>query len=171
MPKKWVKSEAFLERGLEEHAGDGLLARIKELQSEKMEGSWEVAITPVVPPGVPPPSSFHAYGTFARGGAIYGSDRSRPFSKQHGTWEQTRGNEYAWTAMEDLFDATGVFAGTLIVLARVTIVGKDEFVGVSNGESRDAAGNVIFSRCGTIRGRRITVEPLAPQCEDITPPR
>jgi hypothetical protein len=61
--------------------------------------------------------------------------------------------------------------GTFIVRARVTITGDNEFIGVSNGEERDAVGNVISSRCGTLRGDRITVEPLAPQCQNIVPPQ
>jgi hypothetical protein len=30
---------------------------------------------------------------------------------------------------------------------------------------------LIFNRCTTIRAERITVEPLAPQCQSIVPPR
>ena len=54
---------------------------------------------------------------------------------------------------------------------KLTVTGRDTFVGVSNGEQRDAAGNPVFSRCATIRGERIKVEPLAPQCQSITPPQ
>ena len=52
-----------------------------------------------------------------------------------------------------------------------TITGADNFVGVSNAEERDAAGNLVSNRCGTVRGERITIEPLAPQCQKIVPPQ
>lgn len=157
-------------QSLEDKFGEGRLEKLKEHHSQQLEGSWEVTVTPGVPPGVPQPSPFRAYATISRGGAFIGSDRNRPSSKQHGTWAHTEGDEFAWTFIEDLFDGM-VFAGTLKVRVKLTLIGKDEFVGVSNGESRDAAGNVIFNRCGTVRGERIKVEPLARQCQSITPPR
>ncbi len=51
------------------------------------------------------------------------------------------------------------------------ITGANEFAGVSNAEERNAAGAITASRCGTIRGERITVGQLAPQCQSITPPQ
>ncbi len=135
----------------------------------QMEGSWIVTVTPVVPPGVPPPPAFRAYATAAGGGALFGSDRNRPFGKQHGVWTHLVDHDFAWTFKEDLFDAAGGFAGTLTVRVRLTLIGKDEFVGSSNGEARDPDGNVIFNRCGTVRGERIQIEPLAPHCQGIAP--
>jgi len=148
-----------------------ILEQIKKAQAQRLEGSWDVIVTPVVPPGVPQPPSFHAYGSFARGGAFIGSDRTRPASKQHGVWAHLGGNDFAYTFKEDLFDAMGNFAGILMVRVRLTVTGKDEFVGVANGEQRDANDNLIFNRCTTIRGARIKIEPLAPQCQSITPPQ
>ena len=92
-------------------------------QGQLLEGSWDVVVTPVVPPGVPPPPSFHAYTTFSRGGGSFGSDRSRPFSKQHGVWEHLGGNRFASTFKEDLFDTSGNFAGILTVRVRTTLLG------------------------------------------------
>ena len=143
----------------------------RELQAQRLEGSWEVIVTPVVPPGVPQPPSFHAYATFARGGGLFGSDRTRPFSKQHGAWEHLGGNRFAAIHKEDLFDAMGNFAGILTVRTRSTLTGRDTYVGVANGEFRDAAGNITRSGCTTFRGTRIKVEPLPEQCQSITPPR
>jgi len=147
------------------------IAKASDTKSAQMEGSWIVTVTPVVPPGVPQPPSFRAYATCARGGALIGSDTQRPSSKQHGAWAHLRGNEFAATTVEQLFDESGHPAGTLKVRTSIFITGEDEFVGVSNGEQHDAAGNLIFSRCGTIRGERITIEPLAPQCQNIAPPQ
>ncbi|MGH9767578.1 MAG: hypothetical protein ACREAB_09115 [Blastocatellia bacterium] len=148
-----------------------VLEQIKQAQAQRLEGSWDVIVTPVVPPGVPQPPSFHAYGSFARGGAFIGSDRTRPASKQHGVWAHLGGADFAYTFKEDLFDAMGNFAGILTVRVRLTVSGKDDFVGVANGEQRDANGNLIFNRCTTIRGARIKIEPLAEQCQSIMPPQ
>ena len=144
---------------------------LKERQSQQLEGSWEVIVTPVVPPGVPQPPSFHVYTTFSRGGGYTGSDRNRPFSKQHGVWEHLGGNSFAGTAKEDLFDAMGNFAGTLTIRTRTTLTSRDTYVGVANGELRDAAGNITRSLCTTFRATRLKVEPLPEQCQSITPPQ
>jgi hypothetical protein len=136
-----------------------------------MEGSWVVTVTAVVPPGVPAPPPFHAYASCARGGVLIGSDARRAASKQHGTWAHLRSNEFGWTAIEQLFNETGEPGGIVTIRVRVTITGEDNFVGVSNAEERDAGGNLVSNRCGTIRGERITIEPLAPQCQNIVSPQ
>ena len=146
-------------------------AQIKKAQGQRLEGSWVVTVSPVVPPGVPQPPAIRAYSTLARGGACIGSDRNRLAGIQHGTWAHIEGNEFAWTFLNDVFDGAGGFFGTHTVRARVTLIGKDEFVGVSNGETRDAAGNLTSNRCATVRGQRITVEPLAPLCQSIPFPQ
>lgn len=145
--------------------------RWREAQAQRLEGSWDVIVTPVVPPGVPQPASFHAYGTFARGGAFIGADRTRPDSKQHGVWEHLGGNRFAYTLKEDLFDPIGNFDGILTVRVRLTVNSSNEFTGVSNGERRDANGNLVFNRCSTVKGTRIRIEPLSDQCQSITPPQ
>lgn len=149
----------------------GIIERQREAQAQQQEGSWDIIVTPVVPPGVPPIPPIHAYGTFARGGAYIGSDRTRPASKQHGVWEHLGGNLFAHTAKEDLFDVQGRFAGILTIRVRATLIGKDEFVGVAQGEQRDANGNLVFTGCTTVKGTRIKIEPLAAQCQSITPPQ
>jgi hypothetical protein len=65
----------------------------------------------------------------------------------------------------------GNFVGTLKVRQKITLIGADEFVGVATAEIRDAAGNVTATRCATTHGVRIKIEPLAPQCQSITPPQ
>jgi hypothetical protein len=147
------------------------LCRLNEQRSQRLEGSWDISVTLAVPPGVPQPPSFVAHGTFARGGAAWSSDRTRPFSKQHGAWEHTGGSGFAFTVTEDLFNEIGQFAGTVKVRVRLRLIGNDEFVGVSNGEYRDAAGNVTRSGCGTVKGQRIKVEPLPETCQNILPPQ
>lgn len=144
---------------------------LRELQAQRLEGSWELTGNAVVPPGVPPPPPFHAYETFTRGGALIGSDRARPASKQHGTWAYLGGNKYAWTFKEDIFDAMGNFDGVLTIRFRATLTARDEFVGVANSELRNANGDLIRNRCATGKGRRIMLEPLPELCQGITPPR
>jgi hypothetical protein len=146
-------------------------SQIKKAQGQRLEGSWVVTVTPVVPPGVPQPPSFRAYATLARGGALIGTDRNRLGGIQHGTWAHIEGNEFAWTFIQDVFDGVGAFVGTNTIRVKLTLIGKDEFVGVSNRESRNAAGNLTFNGCGTVRGQRITIEPLAPQCQSIPLPQ
>ena len=107
----------------------------------QLEGSWAITVSPVTPPGVVPPPPFRVYGTFSAGGAVIGSDRRSPFgSPQHGTWAHTGGHEFAFTVIQDLFNAVGDFQGTVKVrVAKLIITGEDEFVGVSSAEFRDAA--------------------------------
>jgi hypothetical protein len=148
-----------------------VLEQLRQTQAQQLEGSWDITATPVVPPGVPQPPSFVGHATVSRGGTYFGSNRTRPLSKLHGAWVHLGGNEFAWTTTEDLFDVMGVFVGTSKVRVKATVTGKDTFVGVANAEDRDAAGNVVAARCATVRGDRIKVEPLAPQCQSITPPQ
>lgn len=141
-------------------------------KAERLEGSWTFTVTAVVPPGVPPPPVRHAYVAFARGGAAVLSDREAPFANPaYGVWEHRGGSEFAYTFIGDNFDAMGNFLGTLRARLKLTLTGPDELVGVDNAELRDAAGNLLFSRCNTIQGERIKIEPLPEQCQSITPPR
>jgi hypothetical protein len=168
-------SESTAEQQAAQAASQGglldVLDHLREAQARQLEGSWDVTITPAVPPGVPQPPSFILHATIARGGAYFGSTRTFPFNKHHGAWTHLGGNEFAWTFAEDRYDVMGNFVGTTKVRARVTVTGKDTFVGVSNGEQRDVAGNLVSNRCSTIRGERIVIEPLAEQCQSITPPQ
>lgn len=165
VPAAIIRAQSY-EPVIEEEA----LAKSSESKSERMEGSWVVTVTAAVPPGVPQPPDFRAYASCARGGVLIGSDGRRAASKQHGTWTHLRGNDYAWTAIEQLFNESGQPGGTVTIRVRVTITGRDELVGVSNAEERDAAGNLVSNRCGTVRAQRITIEPLAPHCQNIVAP-
>jgi len=134
-----------------------------------LEGSWINTVSPILPPGAPP-ITFTTYVTMSAGGALLGSDRTRPFaSPQHGTWVRIQGHEYAWTFVQDLFDSAGTFLGTFKGRSRVELVGKNELVGVANVEQRDPGGNVVLNRCARFRAVRVVVEPLAPPCEELEP--
>ncbi len=167
----WTSNGTVHGQGIQQNGIIDVLDQLRQSQAQQFEGSWDVTVTPVVPSGVPQPPSFVGHATVSRGGAFFGSDRTRPLSKQHGAWAHQGGNDFAYTFTEDLFDAMGNFAGTIKVRVRLTHTGKDTFVGVSNGEQRDAAGNLVSNRCATVRGERIKVEPLSPQCQGIVPPQ
>ena len=81
------------------------------------------------------------------------------------------GREFAYISIQDLFDATGNFQGTLKVRWRIILAGGDEFVGVANPQIRDAAGNITLDACSKFRGERIDIEALSPRCQNITPPQ
>jgi hypothetical protein len=148
-----------------------ILDQIRQAHAQRLEGSWVVTITPAVPPGVPQPPSFRAYATFARGGAVVGTDTRRLFNIQHGAWKHLGGNEFAFTVIEELVDVMGNFAGTVKIRVKLTVTGANEWVGVSSAEERNAPGALVTIRCGTVRATRITVEPLPQQCQSITPPQ
>jgi hypothetical protein len=138
----------------------------------RLEGSWEITVSAVVPPGVPPPPVRTAYVSFARGGVAILSERQAAFvNPAYGSWKHVGGNEFAFTVIADAFNPTGIFLGTVKIRNRLTLTGPDEFVSVGNLEVRDPAGNPLFSGCATGKGERIKVEPLAEQCQGITPPQ
>lgn len=148
------------------------LEHSKPARARRLEGSWALTVTPAVPPGVPPVPPFRTYLSISRGGALVGSDRTRPFgSPQHGAWEHLGGNEFAATLIQDQFDATGNFVGTLTIRQKLTVIGDDQLEGVATAEIRDAVGNITAVRCATTKGERIKIEPLAPQCQSLTTPR
>lgn len=148
------------------------LCQQRERQAQQLEGSWEMIVTPVPPPGAPPLPPRHLYVSFARGGVYTGFDRSAPFgSPQHGVWEHRGGHEFAWAFIGDNFDPLGNFVGTLKLRGRITMTGKDTFVGVANPQVRDAAGNLLLDACSTFRAERIKAEPLSERCQSLTPPQ
>lgn len=154
---------------LEAQVPGGWLERLRELQSQQIEGSWALIINPVVPPGVPAPPPLSAYASFARGGVFFGAGPSRPFGKQVGNWVHVSGNEFAATVFEDVFNQSGTFTGRLKLRMRIILTGKDKFAAVATAEDLDTSGNVTAQRCARFTGERIKVEPLAPQCQNINP--
>ncbi len=107
---QYVKSSDDSTTGHETSGFNNESAQQRHAQARRLEGSWAITVTPVPPPGVPPLPPRHVYATFARGGAAIGSDRGLPFgSPQHGAWTHLGGNEFAYTLIQDLFDATGIF--------------------------------------------------------------
>ena len=153
-----------------------VLEQTRQAQAQALEGAWAYTVTPAVPPGVPQPPSQRAYITVARGGGITVYIRTGPgetsYGEQHGVWEHLGGNEFALTAIRDEFDPQGNFLGTGKINTRLTLTGRDGFVGIGSREFRNPAGNIAdITRCATIKAERIKIELLAPQCQSITPPQ
>ena len=144
--------------------GSEQMERSSEAQGRRFEGSWEV----IVDPNTPTPR--HVYNSISRGGVYIGSDRLQPFAgPQHGVWEHLGGDRYAYFFKQDQFDDKGKFVGVLTLRARLSLVGKDEFAGVAQGDIVEPNGNQIQLPCGMIRGIRIKLEPLPDRCRAIMP--
>ena len=149
-----------------------VLENSRQAQAQRLEGSWVLTVNAVVPPGVPPPPARSSYTSFARGGVAILYERQANFvNPAYGAWEHQGGNEFAFTVITDAFAPAGNFLGTVKIRNEVTLTGTDEFVSVGHLEARDSAGNLLFSGCAMARGQRIKVEPLAQQCQSITPPQ
>lgn len=132
--------------------------RLRELQAQRLEGSWAIVVFPSVVP------VRNVLGSFARGGVFIGSDRLAPFAgPQHGVWEHLGGDRFAYTFKQDQFDPMGNFVGILTVRVRLNLTGRDKLVGVAQGDVRDVNGNLIVDLgCGPIQGTRIKLE--LPSC-------
>ena len=142
----------------------------KGKSGRQLEGSWSLSVTPIVPPGVPPVPAFVTYLSVSPGGALVGTDRTRPFANlQHGSWERTGAKEYAATLVQDIFDAEGVFTGVFTVRQKIKLTGPDSFVGVANVSFVDPTGDVVFERCARTEGTRITLQDFT-LCDDIELP-
>jgi hypothetical protein len=138
-------------------------------QARQLEGSWLNTVTPILPPGAPP-RTLQTYMTFSAGGAAIGSDRTRPFaSPQHGTWAHLRGNQYATTSVQDIFDASGTFLGVFKVRTLINLTSNDELVGVANVEQTDPDGKLQFSVCARFHATRLVPEAFQPPCEGLEP--
>src|SRR5689334_4037062 len=90
-----ASNETASTQGFQQSGIIDVLEQLRQTQSQQFEGSWDVTVTPVVPSGVPQPPSFVGHGTVSRGGAFFGSDRTRPLSKQHGAWAHQGSNDFA----------------------------------------------------------------------------
>ena len=122
-------------------------------------GAWFVDVTPTL---VPP---FLSLGTFSRDGTLTNisvpSLGSPPESPGYGVWVKTGDHTFASTFHTVVGDGAGGLGGTQKVRSLVTVGPRgDDFEGVFRVDVFDAGGALIVSDTGTVRGRRITVEPL-----------
>ena len=127
----------------------------------KLVGAW---IVDVDRPGLPALKSLQTY-TLGHAVVETANGGAGARSAAHGAWPRVGARTYAVTMGFFRYDAaTGAYLGT-VKLRREIEVARDgqSFTGVSIGELRDPAGNLLpgsNTRRDTEIGRRINVEPL-----------
>ena len=127
----------------------------------KLVGAW---IVDVDRPGLPALKSLQTY-TLGHGVVETANGGAGARSAAHGAWQRVGARTYAVTMVFFRYDpATGAYLGT-VKLRREIELARDgrSFTGVSIGELRDPAGNLLpgsNTRRDTEAGRRINVEPL-----------
>lgn len=127
----------------------------------KLVGAW---IVDVDRPGLPSLKSLQTYN-IGHGVVETANGGAGARSAAHGAWQRVGARTYAVTMVFFRYDpATGAYLGT-VKLRREIEVARDgqSFTGVSIGELRDPAGNLLpvsNTRRDIEVGRRINVEPL-----------
>ena len=133
-------------------------------RSGKLVGSWMVAVER---PGLPSLKSLQTY-TRGRGVVETANGGAGARSASHGAWQRIGPRKYGVTMVFFRYDpASGAYLGT-VKLRRQIEVARDgqSFTGVSVGELRDPAGNLLpgsNTRRDTEVGQRINVEPIPAQ--------
>jgi len=137
-------------------------------QSDRLEGSWLVTVTPN---GAPP---FKGLITFNNGGGLIASAQGDILlnpppgvppvaTAGHGVWEKTGNRRYAFTFRQLLYGSDGSYQGEVKIRHKVTLsVQGNRWSGQLQSEYFDADGNVVFSGSGMEQATRIEVEPLTP---------
>ena len=135
-----------------------------EAAADPIVGSWTVTVNR---PGLPSVSSLQTY-TKGRGVVESGNSGATARSTSHGAWRRVAAHRYEATMVFFRYDPTnGAYLGT-VKLRRVLefAPGNQSFTGVSVGELRDPAGNLLPGsnvRRDTETGVRINVEPIPAQ--------
>lgn len=133
-------------------------------RSGKLVGAWTVAVNR---PGLPSLTSLQTY-TKGHGVVETANGGAGARSPAHGAWRRIRARRYAVTMVFFRYDpASGAYLGT-VKLRREIQLARDgqSFTGVSVGELRDPAGNLLPGsnvRRDTEVGQRINVEPIPAQ--------
>lgn len=131
--------------------------------ASRVEGSWHVTLE--VPPDPQNPAGlvFQALETYARGGAVIGSNNNNnitPGSVSHGTWVRRGGGRFSSTSEGLTFNPILKEPGILKVNDTIEVDG-DTYTGVSIAFFCDINGdNCIELGPADTSGRRIKVENL-----------
>jgi hypothetical protein len=122
----------------------------------KLEGSWELEITPDPGAGLPP--SFKALATFSEGGGVIETILLPAVTPAHGEWAKIGNRDYTFAIVHHLFDPAGNFVGTVRAKSLVRLTNPSEFTATFQGTLFDPNGHPIVPVSGTETGRRIKAE-------------
>jgi hypothetical protein len=125
-------------------------------RSEKLLGSWNVAVT------TPSQGTFPALLTFTADGSVIADESPSPFeSSGQGNWIRSDHGEVAYTFVALYGSQEGKNTGKLKVVGTLrSDASKDSWSGPFKIDIFDASGQVIFTDRGTFRLTRIAVESL-----------
>jgi len=119
-------------------------------------GTWVVTVSP---DGMP---SFRAYNVFSADGNSLEFDNSNPPSQQTvavGPWKKIGPRQFAFTEINDLFDAQGNFQSELKVKSTLTVnQASDQFHGSFQFTVYDPKGAIVFQGYGTALGQRVAID-------------
>ena len=122
----------------------------------ELEGSWEVTVDPGSNQSL-------SLATFDRGGGMVVVNPNKHISTGHGNWVKTGPHEYTVTFVYILRNAAGeIDIGTIRIRS---VIQLDHVTDTFSGPEQvivTIGGTVVDSSCGTVLGRRISIEP--PEC-------
>lgn len=120
-----------------------------------IEGVWQVTRGGVNcdDPSQAPGHSFPAIMSFHRDGIVSGAAKSPvtgPFdTPEHGLWKREPGSDnYSFRNLSYKYDASGAFAGSLLLTAKVELTDANSFVYSATIQIANANGDLISTRCG-----------------------
>ncbi|HEY8224879.1 MAG TPA: hypothetical protein VIG25_06345 [Pyrinomonadaceae bacterium] len=139
-----------------------VLGQSDEGHEPSLVGVWVTHVTrrncdtgePLAAPG-------NSQNTFAKGGTLLETiGPSILRSPGNGIWKREQGwNEYSYALRFMRFDAAGVFVGSGVVRAAITLDETgDNYTSTATNDVLDAAGNVISSGCATSVSTRFSME-------------
>ena len=104
-------------------------------------------------------SPFPAIMAFHRDGIVTGAAKSPvtgPFdTPEYGLWKREPGRQnYSFRELQYRYDGNGVFAGSLVLTANVTLTDANSFIYSSTIQLTNANGDLITSLCGRATGTR-----------------
>jgi hypothetical protein len=119
----------------------------------KLEGSWEMEITPAPGSGLPP--SIKALATFSEGGGVVETILLPPVVPAHGEWAKVGTREYTFSVVHHLVDPSGNFVGTVRATSLVRLTNPSEFTATFDGTLYAPNGSPVAPISGTETGKRI----------------
>lgn len=136
--------------------------QIDEAPERSLVGVWLTQVTRRnCDTGEPIAAAGRIQVTFAEGGTLLETiGPSILRSPGNGIWKREQGwNEYSYALRFMRFDAAGVFVGSGVVRAAITLDETgDNYISTATNDVLDAAGNVISSGCATSVSTRFTGE-------------